>query len=77
MVVEMSLYGMKSSGSVFRTKLHSLLHNIGYTPSKEYLDVWMILAIKSDRKEYYEYALVYVDNVLVIICFPIKKTEGI
>ena len=55
----------------------SLLHDIGYTPSKVDPDVWMIPAIKSDGTEYYEYALVYVDDGLVIICVPMKTSEGI
>ena len=44
----------------------SILHDIGYNPSKTDPDVWMSLAIKSDRTEYQKYSLVYVDNVLVI-----------
>ena len=55
----------------------SLLHDIGYTPSKAEPDVWMIPAIKSDGAAYLKYALVYVDDVLVIICVPMKTTEGI
>ena len=77
MVVKMALYGLKSSGAVFRAKLASLLQDIGYTPSKVDPDVWMRPAIKSDGTEYYKYALVYVDNVLVISCVPMKTLEGI
>ena len=77
MVVKMVLYGLESSGAAFRAKLASLLHKIRYTQSKADQDVWMRPAIKSDGTEYYEYALVYVDNVLVISCVPMKKIEGI
>ena len=73
MVVKMALYVLKSSGAAFRVKLSSLLHGIGYTPSKADPNVWMRPAIKSDGTEYYKYALVYVDDVLVISCVPIKK----
>ena len=73
MVVKMYIYELKSSGETLRAKLASLLHDIGYTRLKADAYVWTRLAIKSDRTEYYEYALVYVDNVLVIICVPIKK----
>ena len=52
MVVKMSLYGLKSSGAVFRAKLESLLHDIGCTPSKADLDVWMTPEIKSYGTEY-------------------------
>ena len=77
MVVKMAICGLKSSGADFRAKLESLLNDIGYTPYKADPDVWMIPAIKSDGTENYEYALVYVDNVLVISCVPMKKIEGI
>ena len=77
MVVKMALYILKSSGAVFRSKLAILLHNIGYNPSKEYLDVWMRTAIKSDGTEYYKYTMVYFDYVLVNSCVPMKTIAGI
>ena len=52
MVVKIDLYGLKSSRAEFRSKLASLLHNIGYTTSKEDPDIWMIPAIKPDGTEY-------------------------
>ena len=75
MVVKMAIYGLKSSGAVFRSKLASILNDIGYTPSKAYPDVWMRPAIKSDGTESYEQALVYVDYVLVISCVFMKTIE--
>ena len=51
----------------------SLLHGIGYTPYKVDPDVWMIPEIKSDGMEYHEHALVYVENLLVIIYVPMKS----
>ena len=75
MVVKMVLYGLRSSGEAFRSKLESLLHDIWYTPFKADPDVWMRPAIKSYGTEYYKYALVYVDNVLVIRCVPMKKSK--
>ena len=77
MVLKMALYGPKSSGAAIRAKLESILYDIGYTPSKSFPDVLIRPEIKSDRTGYHEYSLVYVDNVLVIICFPSKKIEGI
>ena len=46
MVVKMDICGLKSSGAAFREKLASLLHNIRYTPSKAYPDLWTRIAIK-------------------------------
>ena len=55
----------------------NLLHNIGQTPSKADPDVWMIPKIIQYVTEYYKYALVYVDGVLVISCVPMETIEGI
>ena len=55
----------------------SLVHNIRYTPSKANPNMRMIPAIKSEGMEYFKYALVYVDDVLVISFVPMKTTEGI
>ena len=77
MVLKMALYGLKSSGAAFRSKLASLLHGIRYTPSKADPDVWMRPVIKSDGTKYYKYDLVYVDYVLLISCTPTKTIEGI
>ena len=66
MIVKMSLYGLKSSGAVFRAKLAGVLHEIGYTPSKADPDVWIRPAVKPDGSEYYEMVLCYVDDVLAI-----------
>ena len=57
---------------VFKAKLASLLNNIRYTPFKADPDVWIRPAIKSEVTEYYKYDLIYVDNVLVISCVPMK-----
>ena len=77
MVVKMALCGLKSSGPAFRSNLVSLLHHIWCTSSKSDPDVCMIPAIKSDGTEYYKYALDYVEDLLVISCFPMKTIEGI
>ena len=74
-VVKMALHGLKSSGAAFRANLESLLHSIGNTPFKAYLVIWERPAIKSDGTNYYKYALVYVDCVLVIRYVLMKKTK--
>ena len=75
MVIKINLFGLKSSGLAFRSKLASLLHDIRYTPSKSDVDILMIPAIKWYRIEYSKYAMVYVDNVLVISCVPMKTIK--
>ena len=48
MIVKMALYGIKSLGAVFRSKLAGVLHDIGYTPSKADPGVWLRPAVKPD-----------------------------
>ena len=57
MLVNMALYGLKSSGAAFRAKLAGVLHDIGYIPTKADPDVWIRPAVKVDGTEYYEMAL--------------------
>ena len=42
------------------------MHSIVFVPSKADLDVWMRPATKSNGEQYYEYLLVYVDDILSI-----------
>ena len=58
----MALYGLKSSGAAFRTKLAGVLHDMNYRPTKADPDVWLRAATKSDGMQYYEMVLCYVDD---------------
>ena len=77
MIVKMVLYGLKSSRVAFRAKLTGVLHDIGYTPSNAYPDVWLRPAVKTDGAEYYEMVLCYVDEVLKIPDMPMGLMYGI
>ena len=77
MVVKIDLYGLKSSRAEFRDKLATLLHDIGYTPSKADPYLWMRPTIKSDGMEYYKYALVCVADSIVISCLSMKTIKVI
>ena len=77
MIVKMALYGLKSSGAAFRAKLAGVLHDLGYMPTKADPDVWIKTAVKPDGLEYYEIVLCYVDDVLAISDYPMKKIDGI
>ena len=67
MIVRMALYGLKSSGAAFRSKLANVIYDMGFRPSLADPDVWMKPAVKeSDGSRYYEYILCYVDDVLAI-----------
>ena len=77
MLVKMALYGLKSSGAAFRSKLAGVLYDLQYTPTKADPDVWIRPAVKVDGSEYYEMVLCYVDDVLAISTHPMKTIDGI
>ena len=77
LIITRALYGLKSSGAVFRALLAETLSDLGYKPSYADQDVWMRPAVKSDGTKYYEYVLCYVDDVLCISANPAITMNGI
>ena len=77
MVIKMALYGLKSSGAAFRAKLAGVLCDMGYRPSLADPDVWLRAATKPDGFQYYEMALVYVDDVMILSHVPLNTIESI
>jgi hypothetical protein len=65
-VVVRAMYGLKSSGAAWHAQLSSTLQDMNFKPSLADPDVWMRPATKTNGEEYYEYILVYVDDILVI-----------
>jgi hypothetical protein len=65
-----ALYGLKSSGAAWRAHLANTLHSLGYTSCLADPDVWFRSATKECGFEYYEYVLVYVDDLLVLSHHP-------
>ena len=65
-IIVKALYGLKSSGAAFRAFLAETLDEIGFKSSEADPDVWLRAAVKADGEEYYEYILVYVDDILCI-----------
>ena len=65
-VIVRALYGLKSSGAMWRSHFANNLRDMGFTSSLGDPDVWMRAAEKQDKSEYYEYILVYVDDLLII-----------
>ena len=68
MIVNMALYGLKSSGAAFRAKLSGLHADP---------DVWLRPSVKPDGAEYYEMVLCYVDDVLAISDMPMRIMDGV
>jgi hypothetical protein len=64
-VIVRALYGLKSSGAAWRAHLAQTLHDLGFKSSLADPDVWYKPATKPDGFQYYEYVLIYVDDILV------------
>jgi len=61
-----ALYGLKSSGAAWRAHLANTLQQLGYKSCLADPDVWYRPAVKENGFKYYEYVLVYVDDLLVL-----------
>ena len=55
--IRKALYGLKSSGRCWHDRLHDVLRELGWTPSKSDSDIYM-----RDCGDHYEYIAVYVDD---------------
>jgi hypothetical protein len=77
MLIKKALYGLKSSGAAFRALLAETFYDLGYTPTKADPDVYLRKAAKPNGTAYYEMALVYVDDILVISHEPLVTMSGI
>ena len=65
-VVIRALYGLKSAGASFRNHLAKCMRALHWAPCDADPDVWMRAAVRSDGFQYWEYVLIYVDDLLVI-----------
>ncbi len=66
-----ALYGLKSSGAAWRAMFSEFIVNImGFKPTRADADVYMRRNIRNGGTPYYEYLLVYVDDVLVVSHAP-------
>jgi hypothetical protein len=61
-----ALYGLKLSGAAWHDHFAANLHDMNFQPSYADPDVWMRAAVKPNGDKYYEYILVYVDNLLIL-----------
>jgi hypothetical protein len=62
-----ALYGLKSSGAAWRAHLAATLYDLQYCSSLADPDVWLRPNVKTNGDTYYEYVIVYVDDILVIV----------
>ena len=70
-IVVRAHYGLKSSGASWRTMLSEVVVNdLKFFPCVADPDVYMRVATRSDQTKYYEYLLVYTDDLLAISLNP-------
>jgi hypothetical protein len=67
-----ALYGLKSSGARWRDHISATLRDGGFKSCKADPDVWMRAAMKPDGFKYWEYVLVYSDDILAVSHQPMK-----
>ena len=65
-IIVRALYGGKTSGADFWHHLRSCMEFLGFHSCKADPDLWMREAQKDDGSFYWEYVLLYVDDVLCI-----------
>jgi hypothetical protein len=65
-LITRALYGGKSAGKDFRNHLRACMGHLNFESCLADPDVWMRPALKADGSEYYEYILIYTDDVLVV-----------
>ena len=59
-----ALYGLKSSGAAWHAHFSETLLTLQFEPCRADFDVWRRPAIRKDGRSYYEYVLVYVDDLI-------------
>jgi hypothetical protein len=77
MVIVKALYGLKSSGAAWRSLLQQSLLDLGYESTKADPDVYRRPQTRPDGTEYYEYLLVYVDDILCVSHKPEETMKAI
>ena len=70
-----ALYGLKSSGASWRAMFNNSIQDMGFRPSIADPDVYLRPFAKPDGFKYYEYILVYVDDVLIVSHAPEEHLE--
>ena len=76
-IIVKGLYGLRSAGATWHRTFAAVMDDMGFEACKADRDVWMRAATKADGTEYYEYILVYTDDLLAISENPRKLLETI
>jgi hypothetical protein len=65
-IIVRALYGLKSSGAAYQNHLASYLRELNFHSCLTGPDVWLRTATRQDGEAYYEYLLIYVDDLLAL-----------
>jgi len=76
-IIVRALYRLKSSGARWRDHMAAILRELGFVSSKPDPDVWMRKGRKPCGFEYWEYALCYVDDILILSHQPRLAMDAI
>ena len=71
-VICRALYGLKTSGASWRQYLVSEIRSVGFTNTKDDPDGYRRKASKPSGEAYYEYIIVYVDDIIYVSYEPHK-----
>ena len=77
MIVVRALYVLKSASASFRSFMANKLDGLGFKSSKADFDIWLRPAVKEDGEEYYEYVMLYVEEVMAANHQAIKVMEDL
>ena len=65
-----ALYGGKSAGADYWRHVRSAMEEMGFMSCKADPDVWLRPSMKEDDTDYYQYVLLYTDDILAIMEKP-------
>jgi hypothetical protein len=70
LIINKSLYGLKTSAARFQEDLAGPLLSLGFTKTKHDNDLWMI-----DKTSHYKYLATYVDDILIWSNIPRESSS--
>ena len=71
-VIVRALYGGKSAGADYWRHVRKAMDEMGFSSCKADPEVWMRPGIKDDGSEYWQYVLLYTDDILCVMEHPEK-----
>ena len=69
-IIRRALYGGKSAGADYWRHVRAAMDHMGFKPCRADPDVWMRPGIKANGDEYWQFVLLYVDDMVAIMEDP-------